>query len=1499
MKRHSEKGMALVITLMMLAIVTFMAVVFLSLSRRERGNVKISEDQATARSMADAALERSKADLTAGMANALENYLALTDPRFGPTNAQKHIAIANRAVQNALLSYDLRASKNFFNPAGFRKTDGSSPWNVGYYDFLGNVYNDRDKQLSTTSDDYYQHIANLQYDPRPPVIVTEGKTNENRFYIDLNRNGMFDPNAVLDVTGPNNERYNANTLKISSSAPYFAGRFSGDPEWIGVLERPDLPHSETNRFIGRYAYIILPTGKSLDINFIHNLAAFDAANPALKYSAGPTPRFSRNQGVGSWELNLAAFLVDLHTNVWKPGSTTFYRMTTNVASGVAFKDAVGLLQYRYNNSNSNLFTPQQVFGAPAINRWNRDYVDMDGDGPIIPYSLWYASARPNFDLESRGVTADNDTDAKFWYGAEHAERTGEFPDVQRYFKLKTPAASSEQLDFYQNFTNAVSSTRTNTYDRYAYYRLLAQMGADSKPAINGKIHLNFANEPGIITTNLISWVTNGALPTLVVRSNTAVLAEQKDGGLAYTNAAGNNLTNFFLMAADAMLKASLVTNVYLDVVAVSPRAYGWRTNYTIGGTYFHDPSLNAVPDDPRRPRYIVNTPVRPDISITNIQIYHAPFATNQWRPIQNTYTNNEYNASLHRILQLAANIYDSMTNNAGRTGNPIASARDKADSPADPYFPSVFRPIYGMTTTNILIVGWEPQETANFAMQAVSDITRFRSPAQYFTNANGVNITNVSFYGQPWVVGVKKGWPNFNEFSIETFAQVTRKLEVLKDAGKEKQKVDTNTLQTLADHTREIYLVGFSNTFGVEAWNSYMRTNRRELQLITEVRAEFGVDRVTKRDTNGNVLQSFNVPLNLTNPVIQMVKSMTSRDWPGRKGDNELTNSSPNPANGATITGGTDFRIPIYQTIGILTNTQYADTPVPHFFRTPPTFQALTETPDLRVNVTNRLRYLMVDVQENRVIDYVTLDNLVTSFDLTRTIRGEQGTGSIFGAGIDPGMFWDTNSVAKGPTANGLTLGIMNQINASLGLIALSDKDWKDYSGTVPQNIEKEIRDFVDYMNGVPTNATVQTNITRQVPFSPTRHFYMNAAYQANDPLVHYTLEDLKNPMMDLRPTPFVIPPKNKELGKRNKARQAIRVDGKHGVEFQDPRIFESDDWQFPIAKLDDPTVRPNQITPYGIPKFNYRFPNIGTLGQIHRGTPWQTVYLKAFAATNTVPGYQFGAVPLWSQWAGYYGSHPTNDWKLVGLFTTAMTENAARGLLGVNQSHTAAWSAVMSGIPVITNSLSNSKASKGLGPQFGVPGSGADLMIEPGSVQLSNIVRSINAYRTTRPIGVFSYLGEILGSPKLSVGVNPFTGAFEGSPYLNLNASQTLAPAEQQLSWNQFTDEAIEAIPQRILSLIKEDEPRVTIYCFGQTLKPAPRSYVTSADFYNLCVNYQVTGEYVTKAVVRVEGEMDPRDIAIEQDKNITDAQRAAWKEQRVPLKTVVESFEVLPPFE
>src|SRR5207237_4975089 len=142
-------------------------------------------------------------------------------------------------------------------------------------------------------------------------------------------------------------------------------------------------------------------------------------------------------------------------------------------AGFAFRGATALLQYRLNYNETNLFTPKDIFGGNAANtRWALDYVDMASDGPVVPYNFYHNSARPNFELLKANVTPDNDSDVRFWHGAERMESTSEFPDVQRYFKLKTPTATSEQLDFFNRFTDAMSSTRTNTYDRYAYYRML-------------------------------------------------------------------------------------------------------------------------------------------------------------------------------------------------------------------------------------------------------------------------------------------------------------------------------------------------------------------------------------------------------------------------------------------------------------------------------------------------------------------------------------------------------------------------------------------------------------------------------------------------------------------------------------------------------------------------------------------------------------------------------------------------------------------------------------------------------------------------------------------------------------------------------------------------------------------------------------------------------------------------------------------------------------------
>src|SRR5262249_39732292 len=116
-------------------------------------------------------------------------------------------------------------------------------------------------------------------------------------------------------------------------------------------------HGPTNRFIGRYAFMIQPIGRSLDVNWIHNDAK------AVKDPAGGQLNYFRNQNVGGYENNLAAFLCDLNRNIWNrnvaPYNALPYTYMTNpspamTCSGTAFDDAWQILKYRYNGPKQNL-----------------------------------------------------------------------------------------------------------------------------------------------------------------------------------------------------------------------------------------------------------------------------------------------------------------------------------------------------------------------------------------------------------------------------------------------------------------------------------------------------------------------------------------------------------------------------------------------------------------------------------------------------------------------------------------------------------------------------------------------------------------------------------------------------------------------------------------------------------------------------------------------------------------------------------------------------------------------------------------------------------------------------------------------------------------------------------------------------------------------------------------------------------------------------------------
>src|SRR5207244_5771380 len=115
------------------------------------------------------------------------------------------------------------------------------------------------------------------------------------------------------------------------------------------------------------------------------------------------------------------------------------------------------------------------------------------------------------------------------------------------------------------------------------------------------------------------------------------------------------------------------------------------------------------------------------LSVTNIPIYPA----------------NLYLASVHRLLQLAANMYDASTNRFL-----LAAGTNSLHAP------SVFRPLFGRRGTNIFISGFEEVTSTNTLRDPWVDLN---VPALAFSRISESNPTNrVNVYGIPYVIGAKR-----------------------------------------------------------------------------------------------------------------------------------------------------------------------------------------------------------------------------------------------------------------------------------------------------------------------------------------------------------------------------------------------------------------------------------------------------------------------------------------------------------------------------------------------------------------------------------------------------------------------------------------------------------------------------------------------------------------------------------------------------------------------
>jgi hypothetical protein len=1264
--RNSENGIALVITLVLLSIITFMAITLLVVTRSEKSSVSTNQDQTTATYVNDAAIENFK--------------MLFTAPTLAFSNSY---------------NYDFVVSTNFINPGGFI-TAGlarQALTNVNYRYANGNPISQSDN---------YENLQHLFYAARPPVFITNRLappygSNEFRYWLDINRNGQADETGMLPVIGVNGPVIGTNGLVLSNF-------FAGDPQWVGVLEKPGFPHSASNRFIGRYAYLGVPLSQTLDLNYIHNYAK--AISPLMSQGSDG---FFRNMGVGTWEMNLAAFLVDLNTNIWQPAIDPYRYFALGPTylqanRGLAFNDALSLLRYRYGNNYRNLSSVQMMFGPKGSTAFLQDGIDGYTSGAAATNTAW------------------KERDLPTQLGWSGADNTNYFFTPQELFDSnKTRNGPGPTL----SDRLIASTTSSNTYDRNTFFRMLAQISTDSAPETD-RINLNYRNldDNGIVipnaATNFIPWVP----------------------------------THFF-------------TNVAIRLMA--------NAGFAVG----------------------------PFGSTTNCLVLDSQGRTNLHIPIWPT---NYYTPAVHRLLQVAANIYDATTNRTFGAANTTNG------------FPTVFRPIFeppaGRAVNQISITGYEEVQDTSLLTAPMRDLSE---PA----SRNSLKTRDM-VYGFPVIVGAKKGLPNFNEFSMETLVSVTRKLRFDAAVPRDPSVIRPHT-------TNQMFVVSVSNVFGIEGWNSYSNVYPRPLQII------IGCD-MTAVITN----ELGGTPL--LNNRFAFATNQTVPAWDGFRDVNHANSS---------------FKIPFPPSSShfhFLSNSTYSQVqggfvPLTGRFDQPP-----NALPHWWLQLNSRLRFILVDtgVNPNRIVDYVNLASSDPPVDITYELMQNGGCSDTYNppqpGPVPDGLLWCTNRV----TPLGLPFGTRLQIDVSRGLF---DADWKKaltvFPGGSGLNDESAAKAFFAYnlLGRASPEYSQRLYVTNVFysPYNPTRNLYINTSWQANDPLVHYMIGDLQD-NQNLQSTNRVL------TASLNKMANIGRINDRYepwgnisagnsqsktafALEVKDPMVTRSDDWDFPTNKL----------------------ATIGAMGRIHRGTPWQTLYLKSTPVDIT----------NWAKWTGNlqaitnFGqidtnilnlpltvtypatnwtydllmTYPTNDWSIPEIFTTAFNDNAARGRLSVNQTNLAAWSALFSGIVALQADPKGSMMKAGAI-------SNNPVVIEPVGTAgftspLWQLYAAINRVRSSTNFnGAFKKVGDILAVPEFSVE----------SPFLNLTSVT-------DKNWS-ANDAACERLPQQTLSLLTlEKSPRYIIYSWGQALKPANKSIVTAGPAFGLCTNYQITAETATRTIVRLEG--------------------------------------------
>ncbi len=684
------------------------------------------------------------------------------------------------------------------------------------------------------------------------------------------------------------------------------------------------------------------------------------------------------------------------------------------------------------------------------------------------------------------------------------------------------------------------------------------------------------------------------------------------------------------------------------------------------------------------------------------------------------YPTNQYTPAVHRLLQVSANIYEATTN------------RFNDDYP---HLPTLFRPRFANENGTVFITGYVEESNSAFLGNRLSDL--------FHPSASQIQPDDLVL-GIPVVIGAKKGLPNFNEFSMETVLQITRKLELVKSAAGGGNMIN---------QTNQLFVIGISNICGAEFWNSYRSNYNRPVEITVTNFWRLGLtnDYEFVHTSNWTAFGSYQTNL-----------------WLGW-----------NPANKRDAS----LLVPMVTNHIVLPNLAYRfgsqtfDARLSNFER--PSGYAF---PRWGIAITNRVVAYAKDAASGRLIDYVQLNGMVAYQDLSLHLA--QPHNALGFAGV-----WATNApVTDSPLLSDLP-GIIQQIQISKSEVEIGG-NWQYYGIGQPSGATRDqaIANFLAFFapnhtyiyqpgTGQSFNGT-NFSLVANAPFTPTRKFSFPMKWQARDPMVHYLSSDLlyfeKSGVTVPWTPPSITNTSINNLGSLNDRYQpwggnpfVVPSDDPKAfnVVIKDPAVAHSDDWDFPHNEsLTLPMLR-----------------------RIHRGTPWQTLYLKSLSVAEAVGNYKLQSSD-WRIWTGNFDlfdalhTQPERDWSLVALIASLLNTNRPQDLLSINSTDPNAWLAALNGLAVLTNSASDEYLIDYSSPLF------EELTMTSNSTPATVIELAIRTARSAQPNQLFHEVGDLLAVSALSTE----------SPWLNRSS-------EIQLELG-LTDEAYERIPAQLLARVRAD---------------------------------------------------------------------------------------------